>query len=207
MTSGTGWISAVSLNIPTTYSVTGDEFFENSFSECKIVTSTLQFVLFFYIKPQLMKMFMFLSTVVIVFFSTSNHNYLSSNKLSILLLLFFFLHQTTTCELFTVYWLSCYCFFFYIKPQPFPWCYKGALVVIVFFSTSNHNAEFILYFYCKVVIVFFSTSNHNGRVSAYLLFLLLLFFFLHQTTTCSPCLVLPSRCYCFFFYIKPQQCV
>ena len=56
-------------------------------------------------------------------------------------------------------------------------------VVIVFFSTSNHNPELCLMSKNRVVIVFFSTSNHNWLRTMAMNVPLLLFFFLHQTTT------------------------
>ena len=59
----------------------------------------------------------------------------------------------------------CYCFFFYIKPQPYGYVVNKPLVVIVFFSTSNHNHMQDSMLPYTVVIVFFSTSNHNLPVN------------------------------------------
>ena len=56
------------------------------------------------------------------------------------------------------------------------------VVVIVFFSTSNHNMTDKQMNDNVVVIVFFSTSNHNLVLRGEHEDLLLLFFFLHQTT-------------------------
>ena len=50
-----------------------------------------------------------------------------------------------------------------------------------------------------VVIVFFSTSNHNKTIRAFEVGQLLLFFFLHQTTTLSEIVAPPQRLLLFFF--------
>ena len=71
----------------------------------------------------------------------------------------------------------------YVKPQPYRVKTSVEVVVIVFFSTSNHNALTIAHPLYAVVIVFFSTSNHNGVTDHATTTKLLLFFFLHQTTT------------------------
>ena len=95
-------------------------------------------------------------------------------------------------------------FYFYIKPQQRVAEWDFLQVVSYSISTSNHNNRLVWDKWRDVVSYSISTSNHNYRrepVNYELLFLIL---FLHQTTTERVWLCRSSRCFLFYFYIKPQ---
>ena len=184
-----------------------DEFFQNSFFESKIVISTLQFVkIIFYIKPQPKNIDIqsYHCCYCFFFYIKPQHTcqictpargcycfffYIKPQRLFCLTCVrvccycFFFYIKPQPRDIGGMPTTGCYCFFFYIKPQPLQLCFIFLWVVIVFFSTSNHNLALFGNGGFGVVIVFFSTSNHNLNGCNACHIWLLLFFFLHQTTT------------------------
>ncbi len=176
-------------------------------------------IFLFYIKPQLVGRFDGgrVSCVIFLFYiKPQPAKHLPAKRGSCVIFLFYIKPQPDPTDNPSAQ--SCVIFLFYIKPQPCCPMPTSALVVLYFYSTSNHNQMMDRFYPNRVVLYFYSTSNHNSheytnkmhelcyisilhqtttRPSAAAIHSLLCYIsILHQTTTPSRCAETPSKlCY------------
>ena len=206
-------------------------------------------IFLFYIKPQRIRKARDFGRVVLYPYSISNRNcgawrwgspklyyipilhqtttMLIGINLVDLLCYISILHQTTTLKWYLPPPRSCVIFLFHIKPQLSLVDRCPYLVVLYFYSTSNHNFYLHLQRAHDVVLYSYSTSNHNyvqrqkyEKMLCYILILhqtttspfvvkksclLCYISILHQTTTTSIDEAMTQGCVIFLFYIKPQH--